>query len=394
MRTTRRFVLGASAATACALSFPAAAQGNDERTFLFIILRGGMDGLGAAPAIGDPDHARVRGVLAPPNPLPLDSVFALNSALANVHQLYQQREALLVHAVATGYRDRSHFDAQNMLETGGDHPFARPEGWLNNLLASLPASAKQGRAEIGVALQSQAPLILRGAEAVATWSPSALPDVQADTIARLGALYRQADPALASALESAVAANALAAGADARNRDEGSPRAGAALARVAATFLKRPGGPLAAVLEINGWDTHTNQAGPYSPLTRNLTQLDHCIAAFKTEMGEHWASTLVIAATEFGRTVAPNGANGADHGTASCAFIAGGGVNGGRVIADWPGLGAGALYEGRDLRPTTDLRAILKGALGDHFRVSRAALDEAVFPGSAQVAPIRDILSA
>jgi len=388
----RRTLLGASAGAA-ALSFPVFAFGQAQATdkrLLVVILRGGMDGLSAVPAVGDPAFASLRGRLALPRTLALDDTFAMHPSLPKMHGLYRAGELLPIHACATAYRERSHFDAQNVLETGASAPFARTEGWLNKALGALP----RARPEMGMALSAQAPLILRGATPVATWSPSGLPDVNADTMSRLLSLYEARDPALANALESAMSANTVAMESGA---DDMSGRAGrniVPMAQIAARFLKDDSGPIAAVMETTGWDTHANQGVEQGALARNLTQLDSGLDAFKTEMGAEWRNTVVIIATEFGRTAAPNGAGGTDHGTGAVAFLAGGAVQGGRVLADWPGLSSGALYEGRDLRPTTDLRAVFKGVLADHMRISAAALERDAFPESASIRATRDLVRA
>ena len=391
----RRTLLGASAGAA-ALSFPVFAFGQAQATdkrLLVIILRGGMDGLSAVPVIGDPTYASLRGRLAVQRSgqgaaLSLDNTFALHPSLPKMHALYRAGELLPIHACATAYRERSHFDAQNVLETGAAAPFARTEGWLNTALGALP----RARPEMGMALSAQAPLILRGATPVATWSPSGLPDVNTDTMSRLLALYDARDPALANALESAMSANlvAMESGADDMNGRGG--RNIVPMAQIAARFLKDENGPVAAVMETTGWDTHANQGVEQGALARNLTQLDNGLDAFKTEMGAEWRNTVVIVATEFGRTAAPNGGGGTDHGTGAAAFLAGGAVNGGRVLADWPGLSSSALYEGRDLRATTDLRAVFKGVLADHLRISTAALDRDAFPDSSGVRAAPDLL--
>jgi uncharacterized protein (DUF1501 family) len=248
------------------------------------------------------------------------------------------------------------------------------------------------RAEMGMALSAQAPLILRGPTNVATWSPSALPDVDADTMSRLLSLYEARDPALAHALSSAMSANSVAMDAGAGDMNRAGPRSITPVAQIAARFLKDDAGPIAAVMEMGGWDTHANQAIDQGPLARGLSSLDDGLDAFKREMGPAWANTVVIIATEFGRTVAPNGANGTDHGTGMAAFLAGGAVRGGRVLTDWPGLEHSALYEGRDLRPTTDLRGVFKGVLADHLRVPNAALERDAFPDSGSAGGIRDLL--
>lgn len=387
----RRHLL-AGATGAAALSFPVFAFGQAQATdkrLLIIILRGGMDGLSALPPVGDPTYASARGRLALQRgaTLALDDTFALNSNLPKMHELYRSGELLPVHACATAYRERSHFDAQNVLESGAAAPFARTEGWLNKALGALP----NARPEMGMALSAQAPLILRGPTNVATWSPSALPDIDNDTMARLLSLYEASDPALAHALSSAINANGVAMDAGAGDMRSG-PRAITPVAQIAARFLKDDAGPIAAVMEMGGWDTHANQGIEQGPLARGLTSLDDGLDAFKSEMGPAWANTIVIIATEFGRTVAPNGANGTDHGTGMAAFVAGGAVRGGRVLADWPGLARSALYEGRDLRPTTDLRGVFKGVLADHLRVPNATLERDAFPDSGSARGVQGLL--
>lgn len=395
MLNRRHLLAGATAGAA--LSFPVFAFGQAQTTdkrLLVIILRGGMDGLSAVAPIGDPHYAGLRGRLALPASgdgaaLRLDSTFSLHANLPKMHTLYGAGELLPIHACATAYRERSHFDAQNVLETGAVAPFARTEGWLNKALGALP----QSRPEMGMALSAQAPLILRGQTAVATWSPSALPDVQTDTIDRLLSLYEARDPALANALQSAMSANGIAMSSGADDM-RGGARAIAPLARIAARFLKSEDGPIAAVVETGGWDTHANQGIAQGPLARALTALDDGLDAFKQEMGPAWANTVVIIATEFGRTAVPNGGGGTDHGTGAAAFLAGGAVRGGRVLADWPGVARAALHEGRDLRPTIDLRGVFKGVLADHLRVPGAALERDAFPDSSAVRPTQGLLRA
>ena len=162
------------------------------------------------------------------------------------------------------------------------------------------------------------------------------------------------------------------------------------LAQRAAEFLAQPDGPQAAVLDLGGWDTHANQANPNGPLANNLRQLDAGLAALREGLvaSGTWNRTVVVVATEFGREVAVNGTLGTDHGTGGAAFVLGGAVQGGRVIADWPGLAKRDRYEGRDLKITTDLRAVLKGVLADHLKMPASHLNSAVFPGSEAVKPL------
>lgn len=387
MSISRRLLIGAGAAT---LALPAFAFGAaTSKRLVVVVLRGGMDGLAAAPPVGDPAYATARGVLAQEKAktLALDATFALHPRFENLHAMYRAGEAAIVQAACTPYRERSHFDAQNVLETGGAKPYARNAGWLNAALKALPAERAAGRRELGLALAQQAPLILRGDAAVSTWSPSPLPDANADTIARLMDLYGKRDPGLANALQSAVAANGVAmTGMGGRV----GGRTIAPLTKAAGQFLKQPAGPVAAVVEMSGWDTHAQQGGEAGQLAANFALLDQGLAALKTDLGSTWNDTVVVVMTEFGRTVAPNGNRGTDHGTASCAFLLGGAVRGGRVIADWPGLAPGQLNEGRDLRATTDIRAVLKGVVRDHLGVS----DAGAFPESGNVRAMDGLLKA
>ncbi len=391
----RRHLL-AGGTGAVALSFPmfafGQAQATDQR-LLVIILRGAMDGLAAVPPLGDPNYEGLRGALAlqRADVLPLDATFSLHKSLPKLKAMYDAAELIVVHAAATGYRDRSHFDGQNVLETGAATPFARTDGWLNAALGALP----HARPDMGVALSEQAPLVLRGATPVTTWSPSVMPSVNDDTVHRLLALYDARDPALATALHGAIGANAVAMESGASGMTGGAGyRQIAGLAQVAARFLKDPTGPIAAVMDMSGWDTHANQGAAQGALARNLGLLDDGVGAFKTEMGAAWRNTAVLVVTEFGRTAAPNGAGGTDHGTAAAAFLAGGAVRGGRVLADWPGLAPSALYQNRDLRPTTDLRGVIKGVLSAHLRVASAPLERDVFPNSVMAPAVQGLLRA
>jgi uncharacterized protein (DUF1501 family) len=159
-------------------------------------------------------------------------------------------------------------------------------------------------------------------------------------------------------------------------------------AGAAAKYLARPEGPRVGALAFNGWDTHINEGIASGLLASLFGALDGAFHAIETGAGDAWADTVVAVVTEFGRTARINGTLGTDHGTGTVALLIGGALKGGRVVADWPGLKASDLYENRDLKPTTDLRAVLKGLLKDHLRVDDRALAEAVFPGSEAVRPM------
>ena len=391
--TTRRSVLTTGATLTLLAPFARlAAAGRDaDSRFVLVILRGGLDGLAAVPPYAEPAYAQLRGPIALGKPgseggvLDLDGTFGLHPALANLHAMYAAREALVLHAAATPYRDRSHFEAQNVLEAGSVEPSAAAGGWLNRTLAAL---ANDGRGVGAVALADSVPLVLRGELAVTSWAPSRLPVPGDDTLLRVRALYEAADPALAQSLYDALEVRAIVGNQSAQRMDGRAGLAVAPLASAAARFLTSPEGPRIAVLDAGGWDTHQNQGAAQGPLAQRLRGLDTALQMLKTELGEQWRRTTVVVVTEFGRAAPANGTRGTDHGTAGCAFVAGGAVAGGRVLADWPGLAARDLYDGRDLRPTTDLRALFKAVLHERFGVGEAALARSVFPGSDAVAPL------
>jgi len=372
----------------------------DAPRFAFVILRGGLDGLTAAPVPGDPAFAEARGALGQfASPVrPLEGPFALHPLLAQMHAMYGRGELAVVHATGLPYRERSHFDAQQVLESGGTRPYELATGWLARALAATaqPSPMK------AVALETAIPLVLRGGGEVDTWAPSNQPEPAQDLVARLEALYR-GDPALAQALARArglrempgMAANPGPVGTTAGGMANGmgpglngNGRAAVTLATKAAEFLQR--GSQVAVLEMGGWDSHTNQAAPQGAISNNLRALDAALAALREGLqpAQLWARTVVLVATEFGREVAINGNLGTDHGSGGVAFVLGGAVAGGRVLADWPGLAKKDRFDGRDLRITTDLRAVMRHVLADHLRVPRAALDATVLPGGAGLAAV------
>jgi uncharacterized protein (DUF1501 family) len=393
---TRRSVLagGATLTLLAPFAHPAWGVANPDSRFVLVILRGGLDGLAAVPPYAEPAYAQLRGALALPKPgtadgvLDLDGTFGLHPALTNLHAMYRAREALVLHAAATPYRERSHFDAQNVLEAGSTAPSASGGGWLNRALAALRSA---GRARGAVALADNVPLVLRGELAVTSWAPSQLPETDDDTLARVRRLYEAADPALAASLNGALEAREIAGDAAGEGMGGRGGQAIAPLASAAARFLSAADGPRVAVLEAGGWDTHANQGAAQGPLAQRLRALDTGLQILKAELSSHWSETTVLVATEFGRTAAVNGTRGTDHGTAGCAFLAGGAVAGGRVVADWPGLAARDLHEGRDLRATTDLRALFKAVLHERFGVSESALARTVFPASDAVAPLEGV---
>ncbi len=372
----------------------AAAAG--DRRLVLVVLRGGLDGLAAVAPHGDRDYRSARGALAlaepgrPEGVVDLDGFFGLHPALTPLAPWYAEGALLPIHAVATPYRERSHFDAQDLLDNGTARPRGAADGWLNRALGLFGG----GDRRLGLAVGQGIPLVLRGAVPVASWQPSSLPAADPAFLHLVQALYRD-DPLLGSALTEGMRAAEMAdhalgeTGMAARPGGGMNPRAAARmLAETAGRMLADPDGPRIAVFELPGWDTHAGQGAATGRLALALSALADSLTALRTALGGAWGQTAIAVVTEFGRTVAPNGSGGTDHGTATAAVLAGGAINGGRVLADWPGLGGQALHQGRDLAPTTDLRAVYKGLLHEHLGFPRAVLDRVVFPETGEIAPI------
>ena len=405
---SRRQLLGASGVLFAWPFLPklALAEGRDPR-MLVIVLRGALDGLAVAAPVGDPDWIALRGDYAlrldgKTPALPLDAFFALNPAMPNLHRLYKAGQATIVHAANTPYRDRSHFDGQDVLESGQPKPGAAQTGWLNRAFGAIEPAARidlKGALAVGPI----SPLVVRGPAPVLTWTPQRLKPASEDTLLRLIDLYEHADPALARVLRGRLGLTriAQAGNMDAMAQKDQQQQQGMAAviayfaeaAGTAAKFMARPDGPRVGALAYNGWDTHVDEGAIGGRLGNLLGALDGAIAAIEANMGPAWSETVVALVTEFGRTAKINGTNGTDHGTGTVALLAGGALKGGRVIADWPGLKTADLYEARDLKATTDLRAVLKGVLKDHLRVDDRALAETIFPASEAVAPIGGLVA-
>ena len=379
--------------------FAHAAQGRDPR-FITVILRGAMDGLSAVAPVGDPDYVALRDSIALSTTgdkpaLPLDGFFALHPSMPQVARLYKAGQALVVHAVATPYRDRSHFDGQDCLESGYEKVVANLDsGWLNRTLQSLPKGERVAPPS-GLGVGAMTPLILRGAAPVLGWAPAALPKASDDFAARVAELYASRDRPLYDALTEGLKIDSIAAKAgmgDALKARGGDIEQMKISATGAARLLATEDGPRIAALSFTGWDTHANEGGANGRLAQLLGGLDAALLAFEQGLKPVWKDTTILIVTEFGRTAKVNGTVGTDHGTATAAFLVGGAVKGGRVIADWPGLKTANLFDGRDLAPTTDLRAVVKGVLADQWGLSAAVMAERIFPGSAPISPLNGLI--
>jgi uncharacterized protein (DUF1501 family) len=385
----RHALLGLTAAFTLGRTSMALAATQTDHRFVVVLLRGALDGLSAVQPYGDPALPGLRGKLALPGPgtpgglLDLGGMYGLHPALANTHAMYAAGDALLVHAVAGHYRSRSHFEAQDFLESGADQRLN--SGWLNRAVATMPALPGH---DLALSVSLSAPLLLRGMASVQTWAPDHFAQPTPDLYQRLLTLTAH-DGLIGPAMEEGIKQRGVDAGALSGIAAESvHDHSFELLAGAGGRLLAQPAGPRIAVLELGGWDTHAAQT---PRLAAALAQFDAGLAALKTGLGDSWNRSVVLAVTEFGRTAHVNGTGGTDHGTGGVAFLLGGAVAGGRVRADWPGLGPSQLFEHRDLAPTADLRSVIKGVLRDHLQVDPANF-ERILPGSVDAQPMRGLI--
>jgi uncharacterized protein (DUF1501 family) len=361
------------------------AQVRHTGRLVFVLLRGGFDGIAAVVPYGDPAYRSLRDAIAfnESDLFTLNDTFGLAPGLASLREFWQRDELVALHAMAIPYRTRSHFDGQAILETGLDRPIGSSDGWLNRLLQSMSGERS------GIAVASGMPRSMTGSFDVQTWSPTQLGAVDDAYLERLAVLYRS-DRALQGRFEAALQQQGIVG--EEPMAGGGARRGGITpLMQATARILRQQTGPNIAAVEFSGWDTHANQGLAGGALDRLLAQLADGLVAFKTEMGPAWERTTVVVMTEFGRTARPNGTRGTDHGTAGAGFIIGPRVARAQVFADWPGLSDAALFEGRDLKPTLDTRAVLKAAIAGTFDLTPAQADR-VFPDSSGVRGIYDVM--
>jgi uncharacterized protein (DUF1501 family) len=395
LKTASGSALGAAALSS--VSRYALAAAPTDRRLVFVILRGGMDGLALVPPIGDPNYRRARGALAFNAPgqsdgaINLDGFFGLHPSASPLLEYFQRGEAAAVHAVSTPYRRRSHFQAQDILENGSGSQTGARDGWLNRAVQAMG-----GESGFAVAVGRGVPLVLQGNAPASSWAPSKLPQPMPGFFDRVSKIYRDdrmLKTALSEGLKTRAAAEAAMSAEDKRSgRGAKKARNLAGVAKVAGAFLNDEAGPRIAVLETSGWDAHANQGTTRGKLARQIGNLSNGLATLAETMKPVWNKTAVVVISEFGRTVSPNGSGGTDHGTGGAALLMGGAINGGKIITKWPDLARNQLYEGRDLMPTMDTRNLFKGLLAGHFGLSRRALDNQVFPDSSNVAPLGNLI--
>ncbi|KMW59581.1 hypothetical protein AIOL_004563 [Candidatus Rhodobacter oscarellae] len=369
----RGLLLGACSAAAHPLmtSVTLAAAPTDAR-LIVIVLRGGMDGLDVVRPVGDPLYQRYRPTLAQPG-LDLTGYFALHPGLAELMPLWRRGQLGFAHAVSTPYRDkRSHFDGQDLLEAGtpamGDGR-ARG-GWLNRLVGAMPGAS----VELAFGVGNDELRILGGESPVSRWSP----EVEVDLTPAAEDLFRHIyapDPLFARAADKGMALAAAIEKSALPPLPNGARRDPVA-AFAAQQLLDQT---RIAAFSVGGWDTHQRQS---RGIAGALGKLTGAILSLEDGLGPGiWGKTMVLAMTEFGRTVAENGTKGTDHGTAGALIMAGGALRGGAVYGDWPGLGEAALYKRRDLMPTADVRSYCAYAMRDLMGVGNTALETQIFPG-------------
>ena len=327
-----------------------------DRRLVVILLRGGLDGINTVVPYADPAYRMSRGPLSLNSPeesdgvVDLDRYFGLHPKLASLAPFFAKGELAAVHAVGLPHSGRSHFDSQDVLENGSDRPLGTREGWLNRVIAKLSVDEPAGR-RLGLSVGPSLPLILRGSAGVASWAPDFLPSLEPTFLDKIKTLYMD-DPLLGTMLARGIQTNAMMADllsdggrSSTRQRKRNSTDIGTMVATVGKLLVSATG-PRIAVFDTGGYDTHANQGTGTGALARKLESLATGLTGLAETMQPVWDRTVIVTATEFGRTVITNGTGGTDHGTASVSLLLGGAVNGGRVFGNWPGIESRNLYEG------------------------------------------------
>jgi uncharacterized protein (DUF1501 family) len=394
----RRFLLGSAALGIVFSLCPGVvlADARTEERLVVIVLRGAMDGLAALAPYGDPNYLAIRGDLALNNDTlrKLDDRFALHTSLDPLYTIFQEKNLALIHATATPYRERSHFDAQNVLELGTNQVNGAQTGWLNRLVLAINNRNTQDTS-MALAFGNSVPLILRGSASVGTWAPQVMPQASTEIYDLATSMYKH-DPLLSKALSDGIMVQDESSDAMKGQDPKAAKQARNSfpmMAKAAGQFLAKSTGPRIATLELDGWDTHVNQGTEAGRLANNFEILAQGVSALKETLGPVWGHTTIVVMTEFGRTVRVNGNGGTDHGTASLMMVMGGRVRGG-IYGTWPGLATAQLYQNRDLAPTTDTRSVMKGVLNDLYGLSPSVLSHDIYPDSENIAPLTGLIKA
>ena len=341
---------------------------NKDGRLIVINLEGGMDGLCAVPPLGDRTLRSARRDLLINDNLSLNPFFGLHPSLKSFGEMLANDEATIIHATAFPYTKRSHFEGQNIVETGVITPFSSKTGWLGR---AMELAGVGGRS-----LSLDTPLLVRGDMAVEAYYPSnmrgsAVPNMEILEV--LKSIYEGDALETTEVLQQQLAAS----------RNAPGVRDPEGLASFAGKKMQEAHGPKVAVIRVNQFDTHANQGTEEGLQAEQLEVVDNVFAALKSGLGKMWNSTVVMTVTEFGRTLGQNGSAGTDHGYGSACMIAGGLLENAGIVSDWPGLKSNNLYEGRDLLATIDMRSVCAACLEATFGLEHDEITEDVFSDKA-----------
>ena len=375
MKITRRDFLKGTATTLFLAGFnlPALASNSKKKNLVVIMLRGGMDGLCAVPVIGDKNFEKRRKSILIENTIKLNSDFALHPRLIGFNKCWNDNTGSIVHAASIPYTQRSHFEGQNLMESGGRTPYQEKTGWVGR---AMKLANLQGD---GLALSLPMPLLLRGIPKNNNYFPGRGKLPRERTLELLRSVYAESSEDELLEMMNYIKKRKneeMMGGTMSHGKRENKN-----LARQAATYLRKSDGPRVAVFEVNGFDTHAAQGGVDGSHTKCLVEMDEIINNLKDNLQEAYKDTIILTVTEFGRTIKQNGGNGTEHGYGTAIFMAGGLLKKSQVHTDWPGLKRKEMYEGRDLNATIDARSVYASAMSTVFDLDFKRIQKDVFWG-------------
>ena len=375
MKITRRDFLKGTATTLFLAGFnlPALASSSRKKNLVVIMLRGGMDGLCAVPVIGDKNFEKRRKSILIENAIKLNSDFALHPRLIGFNKCWNDNTGSIVHATSIPYTQRSHFEGQNLMESGGRVAYQEKTGWVGR---AMKLANLQGD---GLALSLPMPLLLRGIPKNNNYFPGRGKLPREATLDLLRSVYAESSEDELLEMMNYIKK---------RKNEEMmggtmnyGKRKNKNLARQAATYLRKSDGPRVAVFEVNGFDTHAAQGGVDGTHTKCLVEMDEIFNNLKDNLQEAYKDTIILTVTEFGRTIKQNGGNGTEHGYGTAIFMAGGLLKKSQVYTDWPGLKRKEMYQGRDLNATIDARSVYASAMSTVFDLDFKRIQKDVFWG-------------
>ena len=375
MKISRRDFLKGTATSLFLAGFnlPALAATSKKKNLVVIMLRGGMDGLCAVPVIGDKNFEKRRKSILIENTIKLNSDFALHPRLKAFHGCWKENSGTIIHATSIPYTQRSHFEGQNLMESGGRVPYQEKTGWVGR---AMKLAKLQGD---GLALSLPMPLLLRGIPKNNNYFPGRGKLPRERTLELLRSVYAESSEDELLEMMNYIKERKneeMMGGTMSRGK-----RKNKNLAKKAATYLRKSDGPRVAVFEVNGFDTHAAQGGVDGTHTKCLVEMDDIIKNLKENLKEAYKDTIILTVTEFGRTIKQNGGNGTEHGYGTAIFMAGGLIKKSQVHTDWPGLKRKEMYEGRDLNATIDARSVYASAMSTVFDLDFERIQKDVFWG-------------